>query len=273
MLVHSVIVTILFVLLNMISGLPYTDIEKKIEGDIRANDVYEYICLQSTTHKEAPGAEKNLTDECSPWKDNACCTPDTAIKALSFTLYSLNYDMCPQKRMSEQCKKHFIRDTCFYECSPNIGPWKEQIESASRSQRFRHVPLCKSECQDWFNACADDYTCSDNWSKSYDNSLVNNSTNGTHICERDPSERCKPFKDVFETAENFCEKIWDHSWSVVDDSEPCMKLSFDSEKGNPNDLVAKKYAFHQFYLINVSNLSPFIVPNVFLIFCMQKLFI
>lgn len=63
MLVHSVIVTILFVLLNMISGLPYTDIEKKIEGDIRANDVYEYICLQSTTHKEAPGAEKNLTDE------------------------------------------------------------------------------------------------------------------------------------------------------------------------------------------------------------------
>ena len=29
--------------------------------------------------------------------------------------------------MSERCRKHFIQDLCFYECSPNVGPWRQAV--------------------------------------------------------------------------------------------------------------------------------------------------
>jgi hypothetical protein len=29
--------------------------------------------------------------------------------------------------MSEGCKRHFIQDHCFYECSPNIRPWVVKV--------------------------------------------------------------------------------------------------------------------------------------------------
>lgn len=31
--------------------------------------------------------------------------------------------------MPPKCKRHFIQDMCLYECSPNLGPWIDQVES------------------------------------------------------------------------------------------------------------------------------------------------
>jgi folate receptor len=68
-----------------------------------------------------------------------------------------------------------------------------------RNERFYQVPLCQSDCITWFAACADDYTCTDNWLRNW----VWNE-HGNH-CQKE--FECKTFKETFGTAENFCEKV------------------------------------------------------------------
>lgn len=45
-------------------------------------------------------------------------------------------------------------------------------------------------------------------------------------------------KDMYSSASEFCEMVWDFTWKVVEDSEPCFQIWFDHSKGNPNDAVA-----------------------------------
>uniref|UniRef100_A0AAV2J0M0 Folate receptor-like domain-containing protein n=1 Tax=Knipowitschia caucasica TaxID=637954 RepID=A0AAV2J0M0_KNICA len=52
--------------------------------------------------------------------------------------------------MSSQCKKHFIQDTCFYECSPHLGPWIEEANQSWRKERISNVPLCLEDCESWY---------------------------------------------------------------------------------------------------------------------------
>lgn len=65
--------------------------------------------------------------QCSPWRDNACCTANTSTEAHNDNsyLYNFNWDHCGA--MSPKCKNHFIQDTCFYECSPHLGPWIQKV--------------------------------------------------------------------------------------------------------------------------------------------------
>lgn len=68
-----------------------------------------------------------LPSQCSPWKKNSCCSTNTsqeAHKDISY-LYRFNWDHCGT--MAAECKRHFIQDTCLYECSPNLGPWIQQV--------------------------------------------------------------------------------------------------------------------------------------------------
>jgi len=66
--------------------------------------------------------------QCTPWKNRSCCTHNTTRNAHHSNLYNFNYDHCSQKKnMSEDCKRHFRQDLCFYECSPNIGPWTVKV--------------------------------------------------------------------------------------------------------------------------------------------------
>lgn len=65
--------------------------------------------------------------QCTPWEQNACCTANTSEEAHSDNsyLYNFNWDHCGM--MSDKCKQHFIQDTCFYECSPHLGPWIQNV--------------------------------------------------------------------------------------------------------------------------------------------------
>ncbi|XP_010225120.1 PREDICTED: folate receptor alpha-like, partial [Tinamus guttatus] len=81
------------------------------------------VCMDAKHHKRQPGPEGLLYGQCSPWKDNACCTANTsseAHKEQSY-LYKFNWNHCGL--MAAKCKRHFVQDTCLYECSPNLGPW------------------------------------------------------------------------------------------------------------------------------------------------------
>jgi hypothetical protein len=33
--------------------------------------------------------------------------------------------------------------------------------------------------------------------------------------------------------------VWDDAWKYTPDDQPCMRIWFDGEKGNPNDNIAR----------------------------------
>ncbi|NXC92163.1 FOLR3 protein, partial [Cercotrichas coryphoeus] len=106
--------------------------------------------------------------QCSPWKDNACCTANTSAEAHRdrSLLYNFNWRHCGA--MPPQCRRHFIQDTCLYECSPNLGPWIQQVAGSSwRRERVLHVPLCREDCEQWWEDCRDARTCKENWHQGW----------------------------------------------------------------------------------------------------------
>lgn len=118
-------------------------------------------CIDGNNHKREPGPEDDLHKQvvkyfkyfqvekstcllrltcfcikCSPWKKNSCCTGNTTVHAHGEMMYGFNYDHCPNQQMSKKCRGHFIQDLCFYECSPNVGPW---IQSVSLSINWYYL--------------------------------------------------------------------------------------------------------------------------------------
>lgn len=156
-----------------------------------AQDSLLNICMDAQHHKSKPGPEGQLYGQCVLWKDNACCTANTSIEAHrdQSYLYGFNWDHCGA--MAQRCKRHFIQDTCLYECSPNLGPWIDQTDSSWRRQRILNVPLCREDCEQWWEDCRDASTCKVNWHKGW------NWSTGTNQCPR--GAMCQKFKYVFPT--------------------------------------------------------------------------
>ena len=189
-------------------------------------------CIASSYHKKIPSPEQDLV-ECTPWKARSCCTPATVQelqKTGNAVLYNFRWDHCGN--LSSQCYRFMIQDSCFYECSPNVGPWIVNASSSRRSERFMHVPICASFCDQWFAACQNDLTCSADW--RYDWKWVNRSNH----CKA--SNQCRTFKQVFNTSKGFCEGLWHYSFKYQTDDKPCIKPWFETQN-NPNTEVAKYY--------------------------------
>ncbi|XP_009280280.2 PREDICTED: folate receptor gamma [Aptenodytes forsteri] len=203
-----------------------------------AKDPLLNICMDAKHHKTKPGPEGMLHDQCAPWKDNACCTANTSLEAHKdqSNLYNFNWNHCGL--MPPKCKSHFIQDTCLYECSPNLGPWIDQADSSWRRERILHVPLCKEDCEAWWEDCKDYVTCKENWHKGW------NWATGTNRCPW--GSMCRPFSHVFPQPKDLCEKIWSNSYKYTTEhrgSGRCIQMWFDPAQGNPNVVVAKYYAW------------------------------
>lgn len=71
----------------------------------------------------------------------------------------------------------------------------------TRKERYFGVPLCQSDCNSWFEACEEDYTCADNWMKNFtwtDGDVGNQCMKGS---------TCRKFKEMYSSANDFCEKV------------------------------------------------------------------
>ncbi|XP_054432103.1 folate receptor alpha-like isoform X1 [Pteronotus mesoamericanus] len=195
------------------------------------------VCMDAKHHKEKPSPEEELPEQCSPWKKNSCCSVSTsqeAHKDVSY-LYRFNWDHCGP--MEPACKRHFIQDTCLYECSPNLGPWIRQVNQSWRKERVLNVPLCKEDCESWWEDCRTSYTCKSNWHKGW------NWTSGFNQCP--VKDSCHPFHFYFPTPAALCNEIWSHSYEVSNYSRGsgrCIQMWFDPAQGNPNEEVARFYA-------------------------------
>ncbi|XP_011900412.1 PREDICTED: folate receptor alpha [Cercocebus atys] len=195
------------------------------------------VCMNAKHHKEKPGPEDKLHEQCRPWKKNACCSTNTsqeAHKDVSY-LYRFNWNHCGE--MAPACKRHFIQDTCLYECSPNLGPWIQQVDQSWRKERVLNVPLCKEDCEQWWEDCRTSYTCKSNWHKGW------NWTSGFNKCP--VGAACQPFHFYFPTPTVLCNEIWTYSYKVSNYSRGsgrCIQMWFDPAQGNPNEEVARFYA-------------------------------
>uniref|UniRef100_A0A2I3GJ26 Folate receptor alpha n=1 Tax=Nomascus leucogenys TaxID=61853 RepID=A0A2I3GJ26_NOMLE len=166
------------------------------------------ICMNAKHHKEKPGPEDKLHEQCRPWRKNACCSTNTsqeAHKDVSY-LYRFNWNHCGE--MAPACKRHFIQDTCLYECSPNLGPWIQQVCMAScRYKTYGSVWVWNWNCP--------------------------------------VGAACQPFHFYFPTPTVLCNEIWTHSYKVSNYSRGsgrCIQMWFDPAQGNPNEEVARFYA-------------------------------
>uniref|UniRef100_A0A8D1LZ49 Folate receptor-like domain-containing protein n=1 Tax=Sus scrofa TaxID=9823 RepID=A0A8D1LZ49_PIG len=195
------------------------------------------ICMDAKHHKTKPGPEDGLHEQCSPWEMNACCSVNTSQEAhndISY-LYKFNWEHCG--KMKPACKRHFIQDTCLYECSPNLGPWIQEVNQKWRRERILNVPLCKEDCQNWWEDCRTSYTCKSNWHKGW------NWTSGYNRCPANAA--CHPFDFYFPTPAALCSQIWSNSYKQSNYSRGsgrCIQMWFDPEQGNPNEVVARYYA-------------------------------
>ena len=192
-------------------------------------------CLNSRYHKHEPGKEDSLHKQCTPWEDHACCTENITLDVHEINLYNFTYDHCYEqtgRNMSQSCRKHFIQDNCFYHCEPHIGVWVVETKRKIASERFHKVPLCARDCEYWFADCRNDFTCAYNWPRDFKFSQ------GLNTCKDEL--KCMTFQDMYKTAKDFCENVWDESFKYTSDDKPCMHIWFDGPE-NPNKGVAEFY--------------------------------
>ena len=154
-----------------------------------------------------------------------------------------------------------------------------QTDSSWRRQRILNVPLCREDCEQWWEDCRDASTCKVNWHKGWNWSTgtppdpkptrpqshpTPNPPNpkatrpqshptpkpptarvhaGTNQCPR--GAMCQKFKYVFPTPADLCEKLWSHSYRYTTERRGggrCIQMWFDPIEGNPNVAVAQYYA-------------------------------
>uniref|UniRef100_A0A2K5QH49 Folate receptor-like domain-containing protein n=1 Tax=Cebus imitator TaxID=2715852 RepID=A0A2K5QH49_CEBIM len=156
-------------------------------------NVRNYFKLKKTTHQ----TESHLLSQCHPWRENACCSTNTSQEAHKDISYLYNFNWNHWREMAPAYKRHFIQDTCLYECSPNLDWHKERVLD---------VPLCKEDCEQWWKDCGTSYTCKSNWHKGW------NWTSGSNKCPVEAA--CLPFHFYFPTPTALCNEIWSHSFKV-----------------------------------------------------------
>ncbi|KAL2096276.1 hypothetical protein ACEWY4_008424 [Coilia grayii] len=196
------------------------------------------MCMDAKHHKTEPGPEGALYSQCSPWRSNACCRANTSEEAHADNSYLYNFTWSHCGAISAPCRSHFIQDGCFYECSPHLGPWIQQVNQTWRKERILNVPLCQEDCESWYADCRHDFTCKQDWHSGWDWS------SGTNRCPK--GSKCRTFEEVFGSAKTMCEAIWSNSYSYTalkKDSGRCMQLWFEGPD-NPNLEVARYYLSH-----------------------------
>ncbi|NWJ07922.1 FOLR1 protein, partial [Crypturellus undulatus] len=175
--------------------------------------------------------------QCALWRANACCTANTSAAAHEDRshLYNFNWNHCGA--LPPKCRRHFVQDTCLYECDPNLGPWIDQSDTSWRKERILHVPLCREDCEQWWHDCKDALTCMDNWHRGW------NWSTGTNTCPRGAA--CRRFGAVFGSAAALCERVWSGSYRYTElprGSGRCIQMWWDPALPNPNAAVAERYA-------------------------------
>ncbi|GAB5354481.1 hypothetical protein AAMO2058_000122400 [Amorphochlora amoebiformis] len=135
------------------------------------------VCNLQYFHKTLPTPEGPDFTECHPWKNEACCTIQTADATNLNTAYGPTYRWDRCGALSPACERFFVQEACFYECSPHIGLYRKfgghacnqddpqctQVYDPSdpthNTWQVHQMPIRKDYCDSWLLACANDLFC------------------------------------------------------------------------------------------------------------------
>lgn len=122
-------------------------------------------CHLDYFHKDVPSPEGDGMTECHPWKNNACCSKDTVpdVDTLNEN-YGSGYEWNRCGAMSQSCERFFVAEACLYECEPAAGLYRKfnnsQVgEEGYNAWQIEKMPIKKSFCNAWYDACRSDYFC------------------------------------------------------------------------------------------------------------------
>ncbi|XP_032215828.1 sperm-egg fusion protein Juno [Mustela erminea] len=230
-----------------------------------AGDELLNVCMNTKHHKREPGPEDQLYKECNPWRGNACCRADTSLNTHLDLPLLYNFSLHHCGVMLPDCEKHFLQAICLYQCSPNLGPWIQKLDSGGPGERILEVPLCREDYEQWWEDCRTSYTCKADW-HGWDR------TEGKNLC---PAQAfCHPFPHYFPTPVDLCENIWSHFFKASPEhrnSGQCLQKWFEPAQGNPNVAVARLFAStapsrdHPCKLLAFSLLPAFLSPEPLLL--------
>jgi len=151
---------------------------------------------------------------CGSYYSSSCCTMSyvKAVAAGPDQIYAgWSFNHCG-KTMSSKCRAYMEAQECSYGCDLRLSQRYYNLYNAPAN--FTSIPVCASYCDAWFDACADDVTCSYNWgtwptigtgSSLYicnttptDASYVTSSPSGV------PFQTCKTFRETFRNSRGLC---------------------------------------------------------------------
>ena len=75
-----------------------------------------------------------------------------------------------------------MEEECFFSCEPRLIKWQVVNDT------IKGVPICGDYCDDWYEACKDDETCTHDWFAGF------NYTNDMYTCPI--NSECQTFKQV-----------------------------------------------------------------------------
>eukprot|EP00892_Ulva_mutabilis_P010740 jgi/Ulvmu1/8038/UM004_0275.1 len=213
---------------------------------------YEHIKDFST-----PFEEGKQYPTCKYYQDAACCSQETVQQISNgYNIYddassksninACNTDDPSLPAVSDACKGFLEAEYCFYECDVNIGKYRKHAdceynatsgESDTGWEIFK-MPIKAQYCNQWFEACKDDYYCHN--STSGDNDWFTQSLVHAQGACTQASGNCKTYAQVFGAANNvtkggkaMCEQLWGDAFIYAEGNKSGYVMNFTGP--NPND--------------------------------------
>eukprot|EP01023_Acetabularia_acetabulum_P008854 TRINITY_DN1388_c0_g1_i2.p1 TRINITY_DN1388_c0_g1~~TRINITY_DN1388_c0_g1_i2.p1 ORF type:complete len:490 (+),score=101.55 TRINITY_DN1388_c0_g1_i2:2190-3659(+) len=192
-------------------------------------------------------ADISFYDNCKQYKDNACCSRDIVNNIVS--LYpGYEFNRCDEDpnlpyKMSEECKKYFIDELCFYECDVNAGKYRKHSDCEVNSWQMEGMPIKASYCDAWYAACAQDFYCA---CRPEDNCFAPKTLFALpqlNCSYADGQGTCQKMGDVFEDGKDLCENMFTDSFIYYEDEDNAYTMSFAEGEANPNNDVHPQVPF------------------------------
>lgn len=136
------------------------------------------------------------------------------------------------------CERYIKNEECFWQCEPNLIKWHVK-EGA-----LEGVPICAKYCDDWFDACKDDFTCAEDWLSDF------NYSSNVYSCPT--ASKCLKFSKVTSSSSSYTlikrgklEYTMCLFWNISSDALSHLEILSTAEEGpNPTRLVPPFGTFH-----------------------------
>ena len=104
--------------------------------------------------------------------------------------------------------------------------------AVGESFQIYRVPVCASYCDEWFEACKDDYTCVVNWVIRFEIFAET----GQNTCPL--NHKCQTFTEAYGNGKGLCNKMFGISFMYSEDKDNCTVMNFPANLPNPNLLLS-----------------------------------